>query len=270
MTLWFAAFLGLVQGLTEFLPISSTAHLRIMPALFGQPDAGAAFSAVIQLGTVLAVVVYFSRDLFVTMPRAALRDPKSPDGRLPWYIAVGTVPIVVAGLGLKDFITGDARSLYVVASALAVVGVVMLWADRSGRRDRGIDSITIVDALIIGGAQMFALVPGVSRSGSTIIAALFLGMQRPDAARFSFLLGIPAIAGAGIFELKDAAAAMGGDAWAPIAVGTATAFVSGYLSIAWLLKYLGRKTLAPFALYRIGLALILLGLVALDVIVAHE
>lgn len=261
MALWFAAFLGLVQGLTEFLPISSTAHLRIAPALFGQADPGAAFSAVIQLGTLLAVIVYFARDLFVTMPRAFVKEPKSPDGRLPVYIALGTLPIVVAGLALQDYIKGTFRSLYVVCAALAVVGAVMLAADRRATLRRTLADITLSDAMLIGAAQSLALIPGVSRSGSTIVCALLLGIQRPDAARFSFLLGIPAIAGAGIFELKDAFEAMGSDPWAPILVGTGAAFVSGYASIAWLLRYLGSKTLAPFAVYRIALALVLAGLV---------
>lgn len=260
MALWFAAVLGVVQGLTEFLPISSTAHLRIAPVLLGQPDPGAAFSAVIQLGTLLAVLLYFARDLFVDMPRAMVKDPQSPMGRMPLYLVVGTVPVVVCGLAFKDFITGDARSLYVVAGALATLGVVMLFADRLGKLEREMTSIRMSDALIIGSAQALALIPGTSRSGVTIVAALFLGMRRSDAARFSFLLGVPAIAGAGLYELKDAVAQLGDDAWLPIFVGTAAAAVSGYLSIAWLLRYLGRNTLSPFAFYRILLAFLVAAL----------
>ncbi|MCG8425677.1 MAG: undecaprenyl-diphosphatase UppP [Proteobacteria bacterium] len=260
MPLWFAAVLGLVQGLTEFLPISSTAHLRITPELLGQPDPGAAFSAVIQLGTLLAVLVYFARDLFVEMPRAIVRDHTSPKGRLPYYLIAGTVPIVVMGLSLKDFITGDARSLYVVASALAGVGILMYIIDRRARDQRTMDEVTLSDAVIIGLAQSCALIPGVSRSGATIVAALFLGMRRADAARFSFLLGIPAIAGAGIFELADALSQLGQGAWLPIVIGTMTSFVSGYASIAWLLRYLQRNSLAPFAIYRVGLAMLLFAL----------
>lgn len=260
MSLWFAAFLGVVQGLTEFLPISSTAHLRIAPALLGQPDPGAAYSAVIQLGTLLAVIVYFARDLFIDMPRAMLRPRESASGRLPYYIAAGTVPIVVAGLSLKDFITGDARSLYVVSGALISVGVLMHLVDRRARDERTMDAITFGDALFIGLAQACALVPGVSRSGATIVAALFLGMRRSDAARFSFLLGIPAIAGAGIFELRDAVQDLGGQAFLPILVGTATAALSGYAAIAWLLRHLERHSLAPFAGYRVILGLLLIAL----------
>lgn len=263
MALWFAAVLGVLQGLTEFLPISSTAHLRIAPELFGQPDPGAAYSAVIQLGTLLAVIVYFARDLFITMPTAILRDRSSPDARLPLYLIVGTVPIVVLGLSLEDLIVGDARSLYVVAAALIGVGLVFFAAERFGKKERGMAAIAMRDALIIGLAQGCALVPGVSRSGATIAAALFLGLRRSDAARFSFLLGIPAIAGAGLYELKDALAVVGDGAWTPILVGTAFAALSGYAAIAWLLRFLSRNSLAPFGIYRIVLGILLVVLCAL-------
>ncbi|HEU5055204.1 MAG TPA: undecaprenyl-diphosphatase UppP [Kofleriaceae bacterium] len=266
MALWFAALLGLVQGLTEFLPISSTAHLVIAPALLGQPDAGAAFTAVLQLGTLVAVVAYFARDLFVNIPRALLFDRGGKDARLAAHIAIGTVPIVVGGVLGKDYITGPLRSLWVVSGALAGVAVFMLWADRRGGGHRAMHELTWVHALAIGMAQACALVPGVSRSGATITCALVIGMARPDAARFSFLLGVPAIAGAGIFEMKDAFAQLGSDGWAPLALGTFTAAVAGYASIAWLLRYLQRRTLAPFCAYRVAMAallavLILTGLV---------
>jgi undecaprenyl-diphosphatase len=263
MPIWFAAFLGVVQGLTEFLPISSTAHLRIAPALLGQADPGAAYTAVIQLGTLLAVVTYFARDLFVDMPRAILRDRSSPEARLPVLIALGSVPIVVAGVLGKDYITGPLRSLYVVCAALAGVAVLMWWGDRRGGGGaRAMAELTWVHALAIGLAQSAALVPGVSRSGATITCALFLGYARPEAARFSFLLGIPAIAGAGFFELGDAAHALGEDGLTALAVGTLTAAVAGYLSVAWLLRYLARRTLAPFCVYRLLLAGVLLALMA--------
>jgi len=261
VALWFAAFLGLVQGLTEFLPISSTAHLVIAPALLGQPDAGAAFTAVLQLGTLLAVVTYFARDLFVTMPRALLFDRKSPEARLAVHIAIGTVPIVVAGILLKDYVTGPLRSLWVVAGALAGVAVIMYWGDRRGGGHRAMKELTWVHALAIGLAQACALVPGVSRSGATITCALVIGMARPDAARFSFLLGVPAIAGAGLFEMKDAVHQLGGAGWAPLALGVAIAAVTGYASIAWLLRYLQRRTLAPFVVYRIVMAIALVALI---------
>jgi undecaprenyl-diphosphatase len=260
MALWFAAVLGIVQGLTEFLPISSTAHLRVVPAFLGQPDPGAAYSAVIQLGTLLAVMVYFARDLFVTMPKALLYDRDSPEGRLPVYLVLGTVPIAVLGLTFKDFIVGDARSLYVVSASLVVVGVLMWLADRFGRQARGLVSITLTDAAIIGLAQACALVPGVSRSGSTIAMALVLGLRRSDAARFSFLLGVPAIAGSGLFELPDAMRQLGEDAWMSVTVGILASAVSGYLAIAWLLRFLARNSLAPFSIYRIVLGILIAGL----------
>jgi undecaprenyl-diphosphatase len=266
MPLWFAVILGVVQGFTEFLPISSTAHLRIVPELLGQPDPGAAYAAVIQLGTLLAVLIYFARDLFIDMPRAVLHDSRSPTARLPLYLVAGTIPIVILGLSLKDFITGDARSLYVVASALAVVGIVMYVVDRKARDIRSLAELTLADAMIVGVAQACALVPGVSRSGATIVAALILGMRRSDAARFSFLLGIPAIAGAGLFELGDALDQLGSEAWLAIVIGTIAAALSGYASIAWLLRYLQRKSLAPFAFYRVGLGVLLFALCILGVL----
>ena len=259
--LWFAAFLGLIQGLTEFLPISSTAHLRIAPALLGQADPGAAFTAVIQLGTLAACIVYFARDLFVTMPRALLFDRKSPEARLPWLLVLGTLPIAVAGVLFKDYITGPLRSLYVIAAALAVVGALMIAADRGKGGRRTLLDIGWADALAIGLAQTCALIPGVSRSGSTITCALLIGMARPDAARFSFLLSIPAVAGAGVFELKDALHDVGSSGWAALGVGTLVAAIFGYLSIGWLLRYLSRRSLASFGVYRVVLALVLLGLV---------
>lgn len=260
MTLWFAALLGLVQGLTEFIPVSSTAHLRIVPSLVGQPDAGAAYTAVIQLGTLLAVIAYFARDL-VDLSIAVVRDPTSTEARLPWLLAVGTVPIVIAGLALKKHIEGDLRSLYVIAATLIVIGIAMVVIDRiaAGRgTTRPLAQITLVDALLVGCAQTLALVPGVSRSGATICMTLLLGFSRSDSARFSFLLSIPAIAGAGIFELRDAIRVLGRDALPALVVGSSVAAVTGYASIAWLIKWLGSHDLIGFAVYRIlvGVALL--------------
>ena len=264
MALWFAALLGLVQGLTEFIPISSTAHLRIVPALLGQEDPGAAFTAVIQLGTLIAVLAYFAKDL-VQLPVMMVREPSSPEGRLPWLLAVGTLPIVVLGLLFKKQIHGDLRSLYVIAGALIAVGLVMVVVDRivHGRDEsRPLTSLTYADALLGGVAQSLALVPGVSRSGATICMALLLGFARSDAARFSFLLSIPAIAGAGIFEAREALRVLGRDAWPALAVGTGVAAVSGYAAIAWIIKWLGSHDLTGFAVYRIGAGLALLGALA--------
>jgi undecaprenyl-diphosphatase len=259
MALWLAALLGIVQGLTEFIPVSSTAHLRIAPALLGHPDPGAAYTAVLQLGTLAAVLAYFARDL-LSLPAALLKDPTSPEGRLPILLAVGTVPIVIAGLLLKKHIEGDLRSLYVIAGALIAVGILMAAIDRhaAGRAEhRPLATITYTDAILVGLAQTAALVPGVSRSGATICMTLLLGFSRSDAARFSFLLSIPAIAGAGIFEARTAFRGLGADALPALLVGTSTALVSGYLSIAWLIKWLGSHDLLSFAVYRViaGLAL---------------
>lgn len=265
MPLWFAALLGLAQGLTEFIPISSTAHLRVLPALFGIPDPGAAYTAVLQLGTLVAVLAYFAKDL-VTLTTQMFKAPSSPEGRLPWLLAIGTVPIVIAGLSLKKHIEGDRwRSLYVIATTLIVIGIVMIIIDRiaAGRDEhRPFSALTWKDAALVGLAQSLALVPGVSRSGATICMALALGFARSDAARFSFLLSIPAIAGAGIFEAKDALRSIGPGAMPAILVGVTTAAISGYISIAWLLKWLGSHDLMGFAIYRIVAGLALLGALA--------
>lgn len=260
MPLWYAALLGIVQGLTEFLPISSTAHLRILPALLGQPDPGAAYTAVIQLGTLLAVIVYFRREL-VAMTRATLVDRGGPDAALAMQVVLGTIPIGIAGLAFKDYIVGPLRSLWVVAAALVVVGLLMGLADRLGRQRRTLREISYRGALLIGLAQAAALIPGVSRSGSTISAALGLGLKREDAARFSFLLSIPAIGAAGLFEMKDAAAELGAEALPALGVGTLFAFVVGYASIAWLLRFLATRSTLPFVLYRVVVGLLILGLV---------
>jgi undecaprenyl-diphosphatase len=264
MALWFAALLGLIQGLTEFIPVSSTAHLRIVPALVGQPDPGAAYTAVIQLGTLMAVLAYFAKDL-AHLPSAMFREPGTFEGRLPWLLAVGTLPIVIAGLLLKKHIEGDLRSLYVIASALIVVGIAMIIIDRysSGRDSyKPLVSITYRDALLVGLAQTLALCPGVSRSGSTMCMILLLGYTRSDAARFSFLLSIPAIAGAGIFEARDAFRQLGPSALPALVVGTSVAAVTGYASIAWFIRWLGSNSLIGFGVYRIACGLALLGSLA--------
>jgi undecaprenyl-diphosphatase len=287
MPLWLAVLLGLVQGLTEFIPVSSTAHLRIVTALVGQGDTGgAAFTAVIQLGTLAAVLIYFAKDLLALLT-AMIREPSSHEGRLPWMIVLGTLPIVVLGFALKKHIETDLRSLYVITASLIIVGIAMAVIDQHavGREGRTIASLSFQDAIIIGLAQSLALIPGVSRSGSTICMALLLGFARSDAARFSFLLSIPAVAGAGIFELRSALQELSGTlpakvveatagvappappSIAAMAVGTAVAFVVGYASIAWFMRWLGSHQLVGFAIYRViaGLAILatlLTGLVA--------
>lgn len=267
MALWFAALLGLVQGLTEYIPVSSTAHLRVVSALARQGDAGAAYTAVIQLGTLLAVLAYFAKDLVAVLV-AMVRSPSTPEGRLPWLIALGTIPIVIAGLALRKYIEHELRSLYVIAAALIVVGIVMALIDQHARDGRPLSSITLRDALLIGLAQTLALVPGVSRSGATICMALLLGFTRSDAARFSFLLSIPAVAGAGLFEARTAFAELGRDALPALAVGTGVATVVGYASIAWFLRWLGSHELIGFAIYRIAAGLALLGAIAARMISA--
>ena len=268
MALWLAALLGLVQGLTEYIPVSSTAHLYIVNLLVGEKDAGAEYTAVIQLGTLLAVLAYFAKDL-VALTAAMVKDPGSPEGRLPWLLALGTVPIVVLGLLLKSRIESDFRTLWVIAGSLVAVGVVMAFVDQhaQGREVfRPFASITYMDALIVGLAQTLALVPGVSRSGATICMALLLGFSRSDSARFSFLLSIPAVAGAGILEARTAFKVLGADAIPALAVGTGVAAITGYISIAWLMRWLGSHQLIGFAIYRIVAGLSLLGALAAKVI----
>jgi undecaprenyl-diphosphatase len=267
MPLWLAGLLGLVQGLTEFIPVSSTAHLRIVSALTGQHDTGAAYTAVIQLGTLIAVLAYFARDL-VGLAVSMVRAPSSPDGRLPILIIIGTLPIVVLGLALKKHIETDLRSLYIIATALVVVGVVMAGIDQHAakRAGRALATITYSDAIIIGLAQTLALVPGVSRSGSTICMALLLGFTRSDAARFSFLLSIPAVAGAGILEARTAFVELGRQAIPALAVGIGVALVVGYASIAWFLRWLGTHQLVGFAVYRVIAGLGLLAALAAGLI----
>lgn len=260
MPLWYAALLGVVQGLTEFLPVSSTAHVRLLPALLGQPDPGAATTAVLQLGTLLAVFVYFRREL-LAMTRAVFIERSGPDAALAVQIVLGTLPIGVLGILLKPYIVGPLRSLWVIAAALIVVGLVMHAADRLGQQSRGIRDLGVRDALLIGLAQACALVPGVSRSGSTLSAALGLGLKREDAARFSFLLSIPAVSAAGLFEMKDAVHELGREALPALAVGTGVSFVVGYAAIAWLIQFLGTRSTLPFVVYRVLVGLgIALGL----------
>jgi undecaprenyl-diphosphatase len=260
-----AAVLGVVQGVTEFLPISSTAHLRIVPALLGWSDPGAAFSAVIQLGTLAAVLVFFRSDLLAMVRGAvaAVGDParrRDLHPRLALYLIVGTIPVVVAGVLAKSAIRGGLRALSVIAAALIIVALALAVVERIAKHRRTIEQLVLRDAVIIGCAQALALVPGVSRSGITILAALVVGLRRDAAARFSFLLSIPAIAGAGLFELKHLL--HGSDGVAPLAIGLVTSAVTGYLSIAWLLRFLRTRTMTPFIVYRIALGLAIIGLLA--------
>jgi undecaprenyl-diphosphatase len=264
MTSLEAAVLGLVQGITEFLPISSTAHLRIVPALLGWSDPGAAVTAVLQLGTLFAVVGFFLREL-LTMIGAALAaagNParrNDPNARLLLYLVVGTIPIGLAGILLKHAIEGRFRSLWVIAIAMIVVALALAYVERTARHQRSYDSIRLRDAIIIGCAQTLALVPGVSRSGITLLAAMALGLRRDAAARFSFLLSVPAVAAAGLFELPKILKShdIGG---VPLTVGLIVAALSGYASIAWLLKFLRTRSTMPFVIYRVILGLVIIAM----------
>jgi undecaprenyl-diphosphatase len=266
-----AIVLGIVQGLTEFLPVSSTAHLRIVPAFFGWDDPGAAFTAVVQLGTMAAVLVYDRRDVWnrvwggVRSALARARAPQDPDARLGWYIILGTIPIAVLGLAFKDPIENQFRTLELVGSALVLFSFVMLRAEAVSRRDRELSDITRRDGLLIGCAQALALVPGVSRSGATISAGLFLNFDRTTAARYSFLLSVPAVVLSGLFELRHVGDGGGAPAGAT-AIATLLAFVVGYASIAFLLRYLVRHSIGVFAAYRVAIGLIVIALAATNVI----
>lgn len=259
MTIFQAAILGLVQGVTEFLPISSTAHLRLVPAVLSWPDGGAAFAAVIQLGTLVAVIGFFLRDLVRMVGAAAIpATRRGLDARMLLYMIAGTVPIGVVGLLAKHAIEGPLRSISVIATSLIVVGVLMAIVEKTARHERPLDAFTLRDALLVGLAQSLALVPGTSRSGITLVAAMLLGFRRDAAARFSFLLSIPAVAAAGVFELPKIMRNQEISS-AALLVGLATAAASGYLSVAWLLRFLRTRTTYGFVVYRIALGI---GLVA--------
>lgn len=260
-----AVVLGIVQGLTEFLPISSTAHLRIVPALFGWADPGAAFTAVVQLGTMAAVLLFFWRDLWriASAWARALVSPElrgSLDARMGWYLIYGTVPIAVFGLVFKDQIETGARDLRLIGWVLIIFGVVLWAVDRFFAQRKEIHDLTLRDGMLFGLAQALALVPGVSRSGSTITAGRALGYTRESAARFSFLLSVPAVVLSGLFEARKLGEA-GGPAWGPTIVATVVAFGVGYAAIAWLLRWLTHHSMLVFAVYRVVVGALILALV---------
>jgi len=269
-----AIILGLVQGLTEFLPISSSAHLRIVGEFLpSQTDPGATFTAITQLGTEAAVVIYFWKDITRIIGRwfrslrgtggtGANRIQKNdPDVRLGWLIIIGTVPIVLLGYFAQSYIRDQWRSLWITATVLIVFGILLGLADRLGKKARPLDQLTYGHGITIGIAQMLALIPGVSRSGATTSAALALGYERPAAARFAFLLAIPAVFGSGLYELIHSfGEPEGAYGYAETAVATAIAFGVGYVVIAFLMKYISTHSFMPFVIYRIvlGIALIVL------------
>jgi len=268
-----AVVLGIIQGLTEFLPISSSAHLRIFPEIFGWGDPGAAFTAVVQIGTELAVLLFFWRDIWriaTTWAKSLVRPEYRGqlDARMGWFIIFGSLPIVVLGILLKDVIEEDFRSLWIVGTTLIVGGIVLGIADRVGGTEKTLKDIGLRDALLMGAAQACALIPGVSRSGATLSMGRFLGYERETATRYAFLLAIPAVIGAGVFELKDVPNGDNSYGWGPTIVATVVAGLIGYAAIAWLLRYVTTHSYTPFVIYRIALGGLTLVLVATGAIAA--
>lgn len=253
-----AIFLGIIQGLTEFLPISSTAHLKVLPAFVGGTDPGAAYSAVIQLGTLLAVLLYFRKDLaqFWTAGYSSFRQRdffSTPEARMPYQLIMGTIPICICGLLFSDFIVGPVRSLPVIASSLIGFAIVLALADYLGSQKKDIQQLDWRDILLIGLAQCLALIPGASRAGTTLTMGLLLGYNREAAMRISFLLSIPAIAISGVYELIQEAEHLQQVGFAGLWLGTLTAAGIGYITIASLLKYLRKHSALVFVVYRIAL-----------------
>lgn len=267
--------LSIVQGLTEFLPVSSSGHLNIVSRLCWGADAGASFTAVIQLGTELAVLVFFAKDIvriikawFIGLFHKDRRD--NLDYKMGWYVIVGTIPIGLIGFLAKDAIRDNLRSLWVTASVLVVFSFVFMAAEKWGSRKRDFDQLTMKDSIIMGCAQCLALIPGVSRSGGTISAGLFIGLKRSIATRYSFLLAIPAVLASGIFSLPDAFNPTHGQAAtsSQLGVGVVIAFILGYISIAWLLKFVEKHSLNWFAGYRVIVGVIVLILLGTGVLTA--
>lgn len=283
---WFESLiLGLVQGLTEFLPVSSSAHLRLTAAFSGWEDPGAAFTAITQLGTEAAVLIYFRQDVgrilaawFRSLTNKEMR--RDHDAQMGWLVIVGSIPIGVLGVTLKDQIEGPFRDLRVTATMLIVMGIVIGVADRLAARDENggrhrapkqrktLLDLNTKDGLLYGLCQAMALVPGVSRSGATISGGLFMGYTREAAARYSFLLAMPAVLASGAFELKDAAEE-GHVAWGPTMFATVIAFVVGYAVIAWFMKFISHKSFMPFVYYRVALGIVIIALVTAGTLSPH-
>jgi undecaprenyl-diphosphatase len=274
---WFESLvLGLVQGLTEFLPVSSSAHLRLTAAFSGWEDPGAAFTAITQIGTETAVLIYFRKDIgrIITSWFRSLFDKsmrRNHDAQMGWLVIVGSIPIGLLGVTLKDQIEGPFRDLRVTATMLLVVGVVIGIADRmaardeTGRRHRAPKQRKTLEDL---GCQACALIPGVSRSGATISGGLFMGYKREAAARYSFLLAIPAVLASGAFEVKDSLGEGHVD-WGPTLFATVIAFASGYAVIAWFMKWISNKSFMPFVWYRVALGIVIIALVGMGVLSPH-
>ena len=281
MSIWDAIILGIVQGLTEFLPISSSAHLRIVGEFLPTAqDPGATFTAITQIGTEIAVLLYFWRDITSILGawfRALGRNRHTLDAatrqqaKLGWWIIIGTLPIVIVGYTAQELIRDTFRSLWLVASVLIIFGIVLYIADRLGRQERTLDTLSAGHGLSYGLAQTLALIPGVSRSGATIAMGRSLGYTRSEAMRFSFLLAVPAVLGSGFYELRTAIVdpiAAGPLNAAATAVATLVAFLVGYAVIAWLMRYIRTGSFLPFVLYRVALGVALLGMLSAGVIEA--
>ena len=273
-----AIFFGILQGLTEFLPISSSAHVRIFAQFFGMAeDPGAKFTAIMQIGTELAVLIYFRKDIARIISawfrkvvfRKDLHIEETADARMGWLIIIGSVPIVILGYLGQDAITTNFRSLWLIASVLIIFGVVLGLADRYGKSDKNLKDLSISHGILYGLAQAMALVPGVSRSGATIAMGRILGYRREAALRYSFLLAIPAVFGSGLYELKQALSEKHGPnvfTMSETLVATIVAFVIGYLVIAWLIKFVTTKSFMPFIIYRVLLGTTVLVLLSTGVI----
>ena len=262
---------GIIQGLTEFIPISSTAHLRVIPALLNWGDEGAAFAAVIQMGTLIATLIFFRKDIGA-LTSGFLKAFKSknyfsdPYSRIFILIIMGTIPISVCGILLKNFIEGDARGLYVICGALIILAILLYIAEKVTLRKKDFSEITIKDGIIIGLAQALALIPGSSRSGVTITAGLFCGLKRDVTARYSFLLSIPAIGLSGLYELYTERHELLNESLGSLLIATVVSGIVGYLSIAFLISYLKRKSTLLFVIYRIVLGIIILILLSLGIL----
>jgi undecaprenyl-diphosphatase len=300
VTTWQAILLGLIQGLTEFLPVSSSAHLRISSELIGAGDAGAAFTAITQLGTEAAVVIYYRKKIGVILvawfraltgangpdwrsrlglgPATGSIDVRharpgisvaDPDAAMGWYIILGSIPIVVLGLLFQDYIETSLRNLWLTVAMLAGFGAVILWADRTARQERELESLTPRSAITYGLAQSMALIPGVSRSGGTIAAGLFMGFKRGAAADYSFLLALPAVFGSGFYQLLKTVGEPipeGAPGWNATIIATVVAGVVGYFVIVAFLKIVKRYSFAPFVYYRFALAAVVAVLLVTGVV----
>lgn len=267
-----AVVYGIIQGLTEFIPISSTAHIRIVPALLGWGDPGAAFTAVIQIGTLIATFIYFKKDIadIVSGFLNALKERKdffkNPYSKIFILITVGTLPIVFFGYFLKHYIEGSFRGLYVISASLIGLAIILFIAEKVTKHRKDFQELTLLDGIIIGFAQAVALIPGSSRSGVTITAGLFCGLKRDTAARYSFLLSIPAVALSGVYELYSERQALLAENTLSLIVATVVSAIVGYLSIAFLIAYLKKKSNMIFIVYRIILGLIILFLLSKGVL----